>query len=131
MFRNTNNISNIIQCPICQYTMIDATVLVPSGQTYCFECIFECLKIYPNKDPITNTTYDETDLIPNYTVRSMIENLDDSKNKPSLEENKEIIIEAKIVDSSNIRDCKFGKKCKRKGCWFAHPEGQASLLTIH
>ena len=130
MSRNTNNISNIIQCPICQCTMKNATILYPTGQTYCFECIFECLEIYPNKDPITNTTYDETDLIPNYTVRSMIENLDDSKNKQSLEENKETVVEAKIVGSSNIRDCKFGKKCKRKGCWFNHPEGQSLYLTI-
>ena len=52
MSRNTNNISNIIQCPICQCTMKNATILYPTGQTYCFECIFECLEIYPNKGDV-------------------------------------------------------------------------------
>ena len=33
--------------PICQSTMVEATVLVPSGHSYCFECIFEHLTITP------------------------------------------------------------------------------------
>ncbi len=36
----------------------------------------------------------------------------------------------KGASSYNKPICKFGKKCKRKGCWFNHPEGQASVLTI-
>ena len=125
-----NNISQDMMCSICQDTMIDATILYPTGQSYCFDCIFKCLEIYPNKDPITNIEYDEIDLIPNYSLRSMIEKLKSTSNE-IIEENEEIIVEARIVSTnSNIRDCKFGKKCKRKGCWFNHPEGQAAVLTI-
>lgn len=125
----TNDISPDICCPICQSTMVEATVLVPSGHSYCFECIFEHLTTNPNRDPITNVHYTHIDLIPNYTLISMINKL--SNTLPvQIEENEDIIIEAKIV-KDNKKLCKFGNKCKRKGCWFIHPEGQASLLTIH
>ena len=126
----TNDISPDICCPICQSTMVEATVLDPRGHSYCFECIFQHLTTNPNRDPITNVHYTHIDLIPNYTLISMINKL--SNTLPvQIEENEEIIVEAKIVSTnSNIRDCKFGKKCKRKGCWFNHPEGQGAVLTI-
>ena len=126
-----NDISHDIRCPICQFTMRNATMLIPSGQSYCFECIFEYLSINPNKDPITNQSYAHIDLVQNYTLKSMIEKLSHAI-PVEIEENTNIIVNAIIVDEhpTNIRVCKFGKKCKRRGCWFKHPEGQAAVLTI-
>ena len=125
-----NDISNDIRCPICLYTMQNATMLIPSGQSYCFECIFKYLNINPNKDPITNQSYEHIDLIQNYTLKSIIEKLSHAI-PVELEENNNIVVQATIVDNlSNKRDCKYGNKCKRKGCWFNHPEGQAAVLTI-
>ena len=125
----TNDISPDICCPICQSTMVEATVLVPSGHSYCFNCIFEHLTTNPNRDPITNVHYTHIDLIPNHTLISMIEKLNNTI-PVQIEENENIIVDAKII-KNNPRICKFGKNCKRRGCWFNHPEGQASLLTIH
>jgi late competence protein required for DNA uptake (superfamily II DNA/RNA helicase) len=126
-----NDISNDIRCPICQYTMRNATMLVPSGQSYCFECIFEYLSSNPNKDPITNQHYANIDLIQNYTLKSMIEKLSHAI-PAEIEDNNNIIVHASIVEeTSNIRVCKFGRNCKRRGCWFRHPEGQSSNLSIN
>tara|TARA_A100001015_G_scaffold277357_1_gene336490 strand:- start:387 stop:779 length:393 start_codon:yes stop_codon:yes gene_type:complete len=126
-----NDISREIRCPICQYTMQNATMLIPSGQSYCFECIFEHLSRNRNKDPITNQHYEQIELVQNYTLKSMIDKL--SYALPAeIEENNNIIVQASIIDEpSNIRICKFGRNCKRRGCWFRHPEGQSSNLTIN
>ena len=127
-----NDISHDIRCPICQYTMKNATMLIPSGQSYCFDCIFEYLSMNPNKDPITNQSYEHIDLVQNYTLKSMIEKLSHAI-PVEIEENNNIVVQATIIDdiSPTIRVCKFGKKCKRRGCWFRHPEGQSSNLTIN
>ena len=132
MSSQNNDISRDIRCTICQETMENATMLIPSGQTYCFECIFQYLQTNPNKDPNLNISYENVDLVPNYIVRGMIDKL--KRAIPAqIEDNENIIVHARIVDetTSNIRNCKFGRKCKRLGCWFKHPEGQASILTIH
>ena len=126
-----NDISQDIRCPICQYTMTEATILFPSGHTYCFDCIFRYLQSNPNKDTILNIDFDHIDLVPNYTVRQMVEKLSNAI-PAQIEENEDIIVEARILqNNSNQRDCKFGKNCKRRGCWFNHPEGQARILTIN
>ena len=128
---SANDISHDIRCPICQFTMQNATMLIPSGQSYCFECIFDYLSRNPNKDPITNQHYEQIELVQNYTLKSMIDKL--SYAIPAeIEENNNIVVQASIIDEpSNIRICKFGRNCKRRGCWFRHPEGQSSNLTIN
>ena len=108
MSSQNNDISRDIRCTICQETMENATMLIPSGQTYCFECIFQYLQTNPNKDPNLNISYENVDLVPNYIVRGMIDKL--KRAIPAqIEENENIIVHARIVDetTSNIRNCKF------------------------
>ena len=105
-------------------------MLVPSGQSYCFECIFQYLSTNPNKDPITNEYYQQIDLIQNYTLKSMIEKLSHAI-PAEIEDNNNIIVHASVVEeSSNIRLCNLVKIVKDVDVGLKHPEGQSSVLTI-
>ena len=63
------------ECSICYDIMKDATILIPSGQSYCLQCIKDSLRVCPNLDPLSGIKYNKIKLIPNYALRNIISNL--------------------------------------------------------
>ena len=62
------------ECPICYEMMKEACILVPSGHSYCCKCISESLYTYPNLDPLTGKKYHRVKIIPNHSLRILINN---------------------------------------------------------
>jgi len=128
------SISEDTKCPLCLDTMTDATILCPSGLTYCYPCITQALEFAPNTDPTHRTEYRKVMTVPNYSLRQIIEKLGNSS--ATIIDDSTIVTARLVSASSPPRPpptqnvCKFGKKCKRFGCYFIHPEGQSQLLTI-
>lgn len=132
-----SSISEDTTCPLCLDTMTEATILCPSGVTYCYHCLSQALEYAPKTDPTHRTEYDEVMMVPNYALRQIIEKLGIS---PAATIEDSTVVTARIVSASapphpphppsNQNVCKFGKKCRRFGCYFLHPEGQSQLLTI-
>lgn len=87
------------ECPICYEMMKEACILVPSGHSYCYKCISESLYTYPNLDPLTGKEYNRVKIIPNHSLRILIDKLDedddniDNYNKYSQECKKEVTLE--------------------------------------
>jgi hypothetical protein len=62
------------QCPISLEIMEDPVILVQSGMTYDRKPISVALAINPGTDPMTNIKFnDEPKLVPNYSLKSLIE----------------------------------------------------------